>query len=703
MLCALGAVLLALGTLAGIANRQLVDGDRFADHVDHIRQDDAVARQIGLAMTDAIIEADANLVVLRPLIETTSTAVVQSPTFSPLLRPAVAQVHDAFTQPGSGEIVLRLADIGAVMTGVISKFAPQSAADLPPDLEVTLARIGDQSAARATIDTARQVALLSWALPLAALGCLAGAVVLFGVRRNWSRPIGLAVVAAGGFVVLVAGIGAVAAGSIDTDSLSGALSAAMLRELQGELWWPAAVLLGTGTVLRVLGSLRPHSGPESVLDWRDWVAARPRSQRTWALRAVLLVAAGAVAVVRPLEVVSTLTAAVGLGVLVVGLAEGTRVLLQAAENAHDSREKREPHESSGRRRLWTTWALAGLPVLVVTALVLSLAWPTSGSVAGAEGDPAGSAAGSRTPTCNGFSELCDRAYNDVAYPSSHNSMSAADQPGWYLAEQPTGLIGQLDAGIRALLIDSWYGQATTTGHVTNAAKDKAKGLAQAKADFGPGAVESALRLRNAVSGNPTGPVESYLCHGVCDIGATKWEPVMADVRDWMKAHPREVVTFFIEDSVSAADTAALFEKAGLLPYVATHQVGRPWPTLGQMVDSGKRLVVLMQEDGGGTKSPWLMQGWDQAQDTNYDAKTPADFSCKRNRGTEASQLLLINNWLNNFDSIVTDAKQVNGYDNLYPRMVRCQRERGMIPNYVAVNYFDQGDLFKVVNELNGMG
>ncbi|MEP7159683.1 MAG: hypothetical protein ABI746_01130, partial [Dermatophilaceae bacterium] len=306
----------------------------------------------------------------------------------------------------------------------------------------------------------------------------------------------------------------------------------------------------------------------------------------------------------------------------VGLAEGTRVLLQAAENVHDSQEKCGPHESSGRRWLWTTRALAALPVLVVMALVLSLAWPASDTVPEADADAAALPAGSRTPACNGFAQLCDRAYNDVAYPSSHNSMSAADQPGWYLAEQPTGLIGQLDAGIRTLLIDSWYGQATTTGHVTNAAKDKAKGLAQAKADFGPGAVESALRLRNAVSGQPTGPVEPYLCHGVCDIGATTWEPVMADVHDWMKAHPREVVTFFIEDSVSAADTAALFEKAGLLPYVATHQVGRPWPTLGQMVDSGKRLVVLMQEDGGGARDPWLMQGWDQAQDTNYDAKTP---------------------------------------------------------------------------------
>ena len=154
---------------------------------------------------------------------------------------------------------------------------------------------------------------------------------------------------------------------------------------------------------------------------------------------------------------------------------------------------------------------------------------------------------------------------------------------------------------------------------------------------------------------------------------------------------------------SAADTAKVFEAAGLLPYVATHEPGRPWPTLGQMIETGKRVVVLMQRDGGGATYPWLLQGWDQAQDTNYDAKTPEQLSCARNRGTDKSQLLLINNWLNNFDRIVTGADQVNAYDSLYPRMLRCQKERGMIPNFVAVNYYNRGDLFRVVNALNRVG
>lgn len=689
MLCAVGALLLALGTLAGIANRQLVDGGRFAAHVNQVRQDDAVSRQIGIAMTEAVLRSDPDLTAVRPLIEAAATSAVRSPAFSPVVQSAVRQVHDAFTQPGSGTVVLRLADVGAVLAGVVAKVAPASSAALPSDLNVTLARIGDQSAAQTTISAAHRVATLSWLLPLLSLVCLGGAAWLLGWAKTSLRPIGNAVIAAGAAVLVLAGVGSAVAGAADPDVLAGALRAAVLHVLVGLLWWPAAVLLGAGVVLRVLAVLETPT--DQAADWRDWVAIRPTSQRTQALRAAGLVVVGALVVARPSIAVQLLAVVLGMAVLLLGLSEVTRVALDLARRRHAPGAARD-----APRYVWTKRAMFAVPVLVVTGLVVSLALPSSRALPAAAG-------GTSNAACNGHASLCGRPYNDVAYPAAHNAMSAADEPGWYLAEQPTGLVGQLNAGIRVLLIDSWYGQRTTTpGQVTNAAKDKAEGRAQADADFGSGAVASALRLRSALAGKPVGPIEPYLCHGVCDIGATKWEPEMAKVHDWLVAHPREVVTFFIEDYVSPADTAAVFQRAGLLPYVATHRAGAPWPTLGQMITTDKRLVVLMENHGGGASYPWLLQGWDQAQDTNFDASTPQQLSCARNRGTAKSQLLLINNWLNHFDAIISDARRVNAYDSLYPRVVRCRRERGMIPNYVAVNYFSQGDLFKVVNALNGV-
>lgn len=175
---------------------QLVDGSRFAAHVDQVRQDDAVSRQVGIAMTDAILRADANLAAVRPLIETAAISVVRSPTFSPVVQGAVREVHDAFTKPGSGVVVLRLADVSSVLSGVVAKVAPQSTAALPSDIDVTLASIGDQSAAQSTISITRRITVLAWLFPVLALGCLGGAArrgVAAGlaqelVARDRARP-----------------------------------------------------------------------------------------------------------------------------------------------------------------------------------------------------------------------------------------------------------------------------------------------------------------------------------------------------------------------------------------------------------------------------------------------------------------------------------------------------------------------------------
>jgi len=313
-------------------------------------------------------------------------------------------------------------------------------------------------------------------------------------------------------------------------------------------------------------------------------------------------------------------------------------------------------------------------------------------------DPAAQASGD---ACNGHVELCTRRYSDVAFPAAHNAMSAADEPGWFLAEQPTGLTGQLDAGVRVLLIDSYYGRPTDRPGFTVTSTESFEGaLSASKQDYDPAVVQSALRLRAALTPSVTGPAVPYLCHGLCETGSTPMAEALTDVHDWMQGHPREVVTLFIEDAVSPADTAAVVEQTDLLPSVHTPVAGQPWPTLEQMIDSGHRLVVLAERRGGGAAHPWLLQGFDRVQDTPFTNPTAADLSCALNRGAADDPLLLINNWLSGFDALVSNARKVNAAPVLGPYVERCRRERGQIPNFVAVNYVDQGDLYAVVDRLN---
>jgi hypothetical protein len=49
---------------------------------------------------------------------------------------------------------------------------------------------------------------------------------------------------------------------------------------------------------------------------------------------------------------------------------------------------------------------------------------------------------------------------------------------------------------------------------------------------------------------------------------------------------------------------------------------------------------------------------------------------------------------------VRQAKTVNAYDVLMPRVKDCMKQRDLFPSIIAVNFAETGDALRVVNELN---
>jgi hypothetical protein len=689
-LLVLGSVLLLAGIIAGVGNHEVLDGSRFAAHADAIRKDPDVSRQAGIIISDRIIAADPDVAIARPLVESTATALVGSEAFGPAVRAMLTSVHEAFTSDGDDQLVLRLADVGAVLIAALRTVAPDAAAALPPDLDVTLAEFGENGFSSSAIGHAHLVKTLSWLLPLLALLCFAGAVLLFDDRTRAIRAVGLAIASTGLVLATAVFVGGVVASRVDTDTLPAALGVAGWNQLTPALWTSAAVVAAAGYVL-VLGSvLRLGMEPRAYfLRAVGWLREPQATGPHRAARGAVLLAGGAAAVLSPVTTISVIVSAVGF---VVGI-DGAIELVRSVRRP-DWLKRLLPRLL--KRPEVRTALVAGAAFSILAALVVWNSRPPEQAVAAMGSSDSG--------LCNGHAELCDRRYNEVAYAGTHNSMSALDEPGWFLAEQPTGIIGQLDDGIHVLLIDTWPGQATSRpGIVATSEEDRAEAKKQAVDAYGASVVDSALRLRDATNLAPTGPVEPYLCHAMCELGSTAFEPVMAEVKTWMEGHPREVITLFIQDELSPAVTAEVLEEAGLLSLVYTPSGDGSWPTLGEMIDSGQRLVVLAENRGGGTTYPWLLQGFDEVQDTPYDATKASDFSCDRLRGPADAPLFLVNHWLNRPERRVSDAVQVNAASVLGPRLDECRKQRGHIPNFVAVDYYDKGALMSEVDRLNGVG
>jgi hypothetical protein len=351
-----------------------------------------------------------------------------------------------------------------------------------------------------------------------------------------------------------------------------------------------------------------------------------------------------------------------------------------------------------RRRHAHALATAGLAALVAvggaTALILT-------ATSGRESEPA-IAAASPTRTCNGSASLCDLRLNEVVFAGTHNSFSAADSPGWFIADQRRTIPRQLNDGIRLFLLDTHWGVQDASGKVRTDFEAEGADRNKVAAAMPPAQLRVAERVagRIGLRGTGEGKREVWLCHTVCELGATRLVDALADYRRFLEEHRGEVVILFIEPYVPPADLAEVAEQAGLDHYFAILDRDEPLPTLGELVRTDKRVIVFAEQDADGSV-PWYLDGFSFAQDTPYKAKTRADLSCRLYRGSADSPLLMLNQWADVFPPSLRANRPFLEKDFIIDRAHRCARRRGQPINLIAVDHYDQGDLIAAVRELNG--
>ena len=268
---------------------------------------------------------------------------------------------------------------------------------------------------------------------------------------------------------------------------------------------------------------------------------------------------------------------------------------------------------------------------------------------GAPGDAPDDAAPMR---CNGYEALCDRRFDEVVFPTTHNAMSNSDD-GWSGPNQVHGMMRQLQDGIRGMLFDTYSYQGST-----------------------------------------------YLCHRSCLLGNKLLVEGLREIVSFLQKNPFEVLAFVIEDHISVADTEAAFAASGLIEWVYAHDPNVPWPTLRTMIQSGRRVVV--GAENAGPPPAWYHRFYDLAWDTPYTFRTASEFSCRQNRGTRTNALFLLNHWIENPLPDENLSRTANAHDLLLSRARQCQTESGKLPNFIAVNHYSVGDLFDVTRELNGL-
>ena len=692
VLSLLAAVATVGAILAVYLRAEIADRDAFADRAVAALEEPAVRQVVARQVVVGVLERGSqDLLSARPLLESVVQTVVGTGPFRALIRTAALQGHHVLFDRGDA-FVLNFADTGTVVLSGVRSLAPNVAARLPEHADATLIDLRERPFADDTLNAADRLRHWSILLPALALALLISALVTAGDRGRALARYGLTV----GIVATVAAIAlstarTIVIGSVDgtneipTDDVRAAVGGvwdAFLGDLAGLLLIGAVVgfLLAAG----ILSALDPGAVRRRL----EQLARRPESPWALGLRGLGIAATGILVLLFPSLALRAVAYLLGAGLVLVGSTELLTALGRSPSAT--SRDASTPSHAVRRR----------IVVAAMTALITVLAASGAAALVLRDDSPVRAAV---TPTagCNGLPQLCDRRVNEVLFPGTHNSMAAADVAGWSLSNQRRSVGRQLKDGIRLFLLDPHYGRTLRSGRVQTDFDDENRDANKVARELSPPALAALDRLGVSLSRshNARGPREVWLCHTVCELGATRMNDTLNTIGAYLRANPSTVLVLMLESYVSDADLQRAFAATDTEQYAATLSHGQPLPTLGELIAEGHRLVVFTEKTPSGTV-PWLNDAFSWIQDTPLGAQQPNQLQCKRYRGDASSPFLMLNHWIDRFPPPPSTNGRILTRAFLRKRIADCEKARGVPVSLIATDFYEQGALMDVADEIN---
>ena len=273
-------------------------------------------------------------------------------------------------------------------------------------------------------------------------------------------------------------------------------------------------------------------------------------------------------------------------------------------------------------------------------------------------------------SCHGEARYCLRTYDDFTFAESHNSFSTPEDGIMGGINHLTGLQSQWEDGIRAFMLDPYH-QSEFSSEKEDVVFCHAPSLPNTPPClFGSVDAFAWLSSLNSLHNNSSGDVVSLLIQNY---------------------------------AVPGGHLEYLLNETGILERAYIHELGSPWPSLGDMSLSGTDVLIFieMEYEDNFTK---LLPAWKHTWDTPYGESSQEEMTCDLGRGDSSQPVWHMNNWLNSEFGFADPIKasQVNAYDTLLQRALLCWETVGNRPTFVGVDYWEQGEVTNVTVTLNKM-
>ncbi|MEI6806930.1 MAG: hypothetical protein WCK49_10585 [Myxococcaceae bacterium] len=273
-----------------------------------------------------------------------------------------------------------------------------------------------------------------------------------------------------------------------------------------------------------------------------------------------------------------------------------------------------------------------------------------------------------------------RLYNQMAWLSSHNAFNNSED-GWLVNNnQSLSYERQYEFGVRGFFLDLYW--------------------------YNPGSGEKAYIALCHENKDKIG-----LYFGGCPLtlltrldAPPKFETFLKHVKGWLQKDPAAIITLHLESYLgeqSQKPLKALLKKTGLAQFLfkeisagKIQQDVTHWKTLKEMRQMNQRLVIFSDNRSDG------FVNIASYRETKYDLGQFPHCEMRGEGRSLTNDLFVMNHFYEVPWSMTRDYVKINSFGSIAECVVKCCQEQGRLPNFIVLDFVEQGEAGKLVSQLN---
>lgn len=183
--------------------------------------------------------------------------------------------------------------------------------------------------------------------------------------------------------------------------------------------------------------------------------------------------------------------------------------------------------------------------------------------------------------------------------------------------------------------------------------------------------------------------ENQLMIKKADGSSISFRQTLVDIKNYLEQKPDKIFNLFLDFSTNVNELSDIFQDVGIDKFLYTFDPQEGWPTLKNMIEKNRRLVVFAMQDHRNSPE-WLHYVWNHAVEPYFSIWEAPVFKSEFLKGDPKNSLLIYNDY--NFPQKSESVKNLKYDTSLNPYLIEHIKNTwfntGKTPNFIMLDRYE---------------